>query len=72
MYSGSLSATKLKKLRIAASRQLRVPIVPLRPCSVWWRNARTSPAETSASMIRATPPPFRSAMNRSNNRQVSR
>ncbi len=31
--AGSLVATKLKKLRIAASRQLRVPIVPPRSCS---------------------------------------
>ncbi|APO69836.1 hypothetical protein IE4872_PA00090 (plasmid) [Rhizobium gallicum] len=32
-------ATKLKKLRIAASRQLRVPIVPPRSCSASPRNA---------------------------------
>ncbi len=72
IYSGSLSATKRKKLRMAASRQLRVPIVPLRPCSAWLRNARTSLAEISARVIRATPPPLRSATNRSKSRQVSR
>ena len=31
--AGSLIATKWKKLRIAASLQLRVPIVPPRSCS---------------------------------------
>ena len=30
----NFTATKLKKLRMAASRQFRVPIVVLRPCSV--------------------------------------
>jgi hypothetical protein len=66
-----LSATKLKKLRIAASRQLRVPIVPAPMLGMVEERAHLS-AETSASAIRATPPPFRSAMNRSSSRQVSR
>jgi hypothetical protein len=44
---GSLPATKWKKLRIAASRQLRVPIVPFRSCSAWPRNALTSLAVRS-------------------------
>jgi hypothetical protein len=70
--AGSLVATKLKKLRIAASRQLRVPIVPPRSCSACLRNPATSLAARSASVIIATFFPARCATNRRNSRQVSR
>jgi hypothetical protein len=42
--TGSRPATKEKKLRRAARRQLRVPIESLRSSSMCLRNARTSPA----------------------------
>ena len=45
---GSRPATKPKKLRSAERRQLRVPIVSPRFCSVWFRNALTSETVRSA------------------------
>jgi hypothetical protein len=37
--AGSRPATKPKKLRSAARRQLRVPMESPRSCSVYWRKA---------------------------------
>jgi hypothetical protein len=45
--AGSRPAAKLKKLRSAASRQLRVPMQSRRFCSVYWRKALTSAAVNS-------------------------
>jgi hypothetical protein len=54
MAAGSRSATKLKKLRNAASRQLRVPIETFRSSSLSCKKAATSVAVSSASVICAT------------------
>ena len=70
--NGSRSATKQKKLRNAASRQLRVPMETCRSFSLWSRKASTSAAVRSAKRSAATGRCCRAAVKRRNSLQVSR